>query len=280
MVEKLAGVDMVRFVNSGTEAVMSAIRLARGFTGRNKILKFRGCYHGHVDYLLVDAGSGLATFGTASSEGVPEDFARLTATMPLNDAQALEQLFQEIGSELACVIMEGVPANNGLLIQDQGYIHLLAGLCRDHGALLIFDEVLSGFRMPEIMAYEHYGVQPDLVVLGKVIGGGLPVGAYGGRHEIMQKISPLGGVYQAGTLSGNPVAMAAGVATLQTYYQEDVPAQIATLGCHLDQGMANLTNNLEQMGFTRIGSLFWLFFNAAQAPKRAEDIPGGWGCNL
>ena len=272
VVDKLDGVDMVRFVNSGTEAVMSAIRLARGFTGRNRVLKFRGCYHGHVDYLLVDAGSGLATFGTASSEGVPDDFVRLTATMPLNDINGLEKLFEEIGSEMACVVIEGVPANNGLLIQDNGYIAQLASLCREHGALLIFDEVLSGFRMPEVMAYEHYGVTPDLICLGKVIGGGMPVGAYGGRSDIMAKISPLGGVYQAGTLSGNPVAMAAGFATLDTYYKEDVPQKISELGGRLDIGMLQLTNNLEHMGFIRLGSLFWLYFHADSAPKCAEDI--------
>lgn len=272
VVSKLDSIEMVRFVNSGTEAVMSAIRLARGFTGRDRIVKFRGCYHGHADYLLVDAGSGLATFGSASSAGVPSDFAKLTATLPLDDAPALEQLFDEIGSELACVIIEGVPANNGLLIQGPAYVQRLAHLCRQHGALLVFDEVLSGFRMPEVMAQYHYDVTPDLVVLGKVIGGGMPVGAYGGRREIMGHISPLGNVYQAGTLSGNPVAMAAGRATLETYYHMDAPSVIEALGNHLDGAMASCLADVAGMGYVRLGSLFWFYFGASIAPRKAEDI--------
>lgn len=273
VVDKLAPLDMVRFVNSGTEAVMSAIRLARGFTGRDRILKFRGCYHGHADYLLVDAGSGLATFGTASSAGVPADFARLTATMPLDDPEALAALFTQVGDQLACVIIEGVPANNGLLVQTREYVAELRRLCDRHGALLIFDEVLSGFRMPEVMAYEHYGITPDLLVLGKVIGGGMPVGAYGGRCELMHHVAPLGKVYQAGTLSGNPVAMAAGRATLATYFAEDVPGRIEILGRHLDEGVAKVLDPLKgSVGFLRLGSLFWFYFGRTDAPRRAEDI--------
>lgn len=275
VVEKLSCVEMIRFVNSGTEAVMSALRLARGFTGRDRVLKFRGCYHGHADYLLVDAGSGLATFGTASSAGVPADFAKLTATMPLDDEEALNALFDEVGDELACVVIEGVPANNGLLIQRKEYVHKLRELCTKHGSLLVFDEVLSGFRMPEVMAYEHYGVTPDLVVLGKVIGGGMPVGAYGGRKEIMEHISPLGKVYQAGTLSGNPVAMAAGYATLKTYFDNNAPARIETLGAHLDKGVAGVLDQVEGMGYVRLGSLFWFYFGRKDAPVCAEDIDGG-----
>ncbi len=272
IVEKLSAIEMVRFVNSGTEAVMSAIRLARGFTGRDRVLKFRGCYHGHVDYLLVDAGSGLATFGTASSDGVPEDFVKLTATMDLDNEQALETLFKEMGHELACVAIESVPANNGLLVQRKEYIHTLRRLCDEYGVLLLFDEVLAGFRMPEVMGYEHYGITPDLVTLGKIIGGGMPVGAYGGKKEIMSKISPLGGVYQAGTLSGNPVAMAAGYATLKTYFDTDVPAQIEKLGAHLDAGIASVFKDLKQIGYRRLGSLFWFYFHAPSAPLRADAI--------
>lgn len=275
VVDRLDPVEMVRFVNSGTEAVMSAIRLARGYTKRDHVLKFRGCYHGHADYLLVDAGSGLATFGTASSDGVPADFARLTATMPLDDEAALDDMFAKMGDQLACVIIEGVPANNGLLIQSKAYVTRLRELCSKHGALLIFDEVLSGFRMPEVMAYAHYGVTPDLVVLGKVIGGGMPVGAYGGRRDIMEHISPLGGVYQAGTLSGNPVAMAAGYATLKTYFDLDVPAHIATIGAHLDARMEDLLKDQQVLGYVRLGSLFWLYFNRSEAPRSAESIDGG-----
>ena len=274
VVDKLRAVEMVRFVNSGTEAVMSAIRLARGFTSRDRVLKFRGCYHGHVDYLLVDAGSGLATFGTASSAGVPEAFARLTATMPLNDPAGLAQLFESLGGELAAVVIEGVPANNGLLVQTPEYVAQLRELCDRYGCLLIFDEVLSGFRMPKVMAYEQYGVTPDLITMGKVIGGGMPVGAYGGRAEIMQRIAPLGDVYQAGTLSGNPVAMAAGYATLREYYESDVPGRIEELGGHLDRGMQDALSSVAEMGYLRQGSLFWLYFHRDEAPRAAEDISG------
>jgi len=278
IVEKLAPVEMLRFVNSGTEAVMSAIRLARGFTGRDKLLKFRGCYHGHVDYLLVDAGSGLATFGTASSAGVPAAFAALTATMPLDDQASLDRLFAEMGDELACVIIEGVPANNGLLVQQRGYMRHLRELCDRHGALLVVDEVLSGFRMPEVLACHHYDIRPDLVTLGKVIGGGMPVGAYGGRAEIMNLVAPLGPVYQAGTLSGNPVAMAAGLATLETYFADNVAGRLEALGTHLDALMADVLGDLADMGYVRLGSLFWFYFYRDAAPRRADAIdPRGAG---
>ncbi|MDJ0835742.1 MAG: glutamate-1-semialdehyde 2,1-aminomutase [Acidobacteriota bacterium] len=277
VVEKLAPLEMVRFVNSGTEAAMSAIRLARGYTGRDHVLKFSGCYHGHVDYLLVEAGSGLATFGTASSAGVPEDFARLTATMPLDDLAGLERLFKENGEQLACAAIEGVPANNGLLIQDRAYVQRLRELCTEYGVMLLFDEVLSGFRMPEVLACEHYGITPDMIALGKVIGGGMPVGAYGGKREVMEHIAPLGNVYQAGTLSGNPAAMAAGLATLQTYYETDVPKQIETLGTHLDKALASLLADVPDLGYVRLGSLFWFYFYAREAPRSAEAIDGRCG---
>jgi len=272
VVDRLDPVETVRFVNSGTEAVMSAIRLARGFTGRDHVLKFRGCYHGHVDYLLVEAGSGLATFGTASSAGIPADFARLTATMPLDDLESLELLFAESGETLACVVIEGIPANNGLLVQENAYMTRLRELCDQAGCLLIFDEVLVGFRMPEVLACTRYGITPDLITLGKVIGGGMPVGAYGGRADIMARVAPLGDVYQAGTLSGNPVAMAAGYATLKTYFDENVPARIEALGSHLDTAMATLLADLPNTGYLRVGSLFWFYFFSASAPRCASAI--------
>ena len=272
VVDTLDAVEMVRFVNSGTEAAMSAIRLARGVTGRDRVLKFRGCYHGHVDYLLVEAGSGLATFGTASSAGVPDAFARLTATMPLDDEEMLSAFFAAHGSELACAAIEGVPANNGLLIQRPSFIRRLRELCNQYGVLLLFDEVLTGFRMPALMAYQHYGIQPDLIALGKVVGGGMPVGAYGGSKEVMAHIAPLGEVYQAGTLSGNPVAMAAGHATLKTYLTMDGPAVIAALGEYLDHLMDQVLSDTPSTGYVRLGSLFWFYFDSQEAPRSAESI--------
>ena len=209
------GIEQVRFVSSGTEAVMSAVRLARGATERDIIVKFSGCYHGHVDHLLVAAGSGLATFGTPSSQGVPEPIAGLTRVLPLDDDDALAALFDRDGDRIAAAIIEPVPANNGLLLQRPRFLATLRELCTRHGALLIFDEVISGFRLGPGGAAAHYGVQPDLATFGKVIGGGMPVGAFGGPRDIMRRLAPTGGVYQAGTLSGNPVAMTAGLTTLR-----------------------------------------------------------------
>lgn len=206
--EMVPFVEKMRFVSSGTEAVMSAIRAARGFTGRTHILKFEGCYHGHADALLVKAGSGLATFGEPTSAGVPESVASLTQVVPLDDLEALEKVFLMYGEELACAIIEPIPANNGLLLQDLSLLKRLRELCAKHGALLIFDEVISGFRVGPGGAAELYGITPDLVTYGKIIGGGMPVGLYGGRADVMGVVSPDGPVYQAGTLSGNPVAMA------------------------------------------------------------------------
>lgn len=268
---KISHVELIRFVNSGTEAVMSAVRLARGYTGRDRILKFSGCYHGHADYLLIEGGSGLATSGTPSSSGVPHAFAELTCNVPLNAHAKLQRFFEENGNQLACALMEGVPANNGLLIQDKDYIELLRHLCDQYGVVVIFDEVLSGFRVPATTAYQYYGVKPDLVTFGKVIGGGMPVGAYAGRHDIMNRVAPLGPVYQAGTLSGNPVAMAAGAATLRAYFEESVEDHIEATGLHLDQRMAEITANT-RVGYTRLGSLFWLYFDRNEAPQAAEDI--------
>ena len=213
-------IDKIMFTSSGTEAVMSGIRLARGFTGRDKVIKFEGCYHGHYDALLVKAGSGLATFGTSSSAGVPEPFAKETIVLPLNDKDAVLKAVKEYADEIACIIIEPIPANNGLLLQEKSYLEFLRKVCDDHGILLFFDEVISGFRVAFAGAAEYYGITPDIVTYGKIIGGGLPVGAYGARDEIMAHISPLGDVYQAGTLSGNPVAMSAGIAQLSECVKE------------------------------------------------------------
>ncbi len=207
--------DMVRLVSSGTEATMSAIRLARGFTGRDAIVKFEGCYHGHADSLLVKAGSGLLTFGNPSSGGVPADFAKHTIVLPYNDVAALEEVFASRGGEIATVILEPVVGNMNLVMPSRAFLDALRALCTKHGSILIFDEVMTGFRVGPKGAQGLFGIDADLVTLGKVIGGGMPVGAFGGRREIMEKISPLGAVYQAGTLSGSPVAVAAGLETLR-----------------------------------------------------------------
>src|SRR5690606_639840 len=199
----------------GTEATMSAIRLARGFTGRSKIVKFEGCYHGHADSLLIKAGSGPRTFGQPSSAGVPPEVAAHTVTLPYNDSAAVEQLFSQIGSDIACVIVEPVAGNMNLIVPQPGFLQTLRAQCSQHGAVLIFDEVMTGFRVALGGAQALYGIKPDLTTLGKVIGGGLPVGAFGGRKDIMACLAPLGPVYQAGTLSGNPVAVTAGLATLK-----------------------------------------------------------------
>jgi glutamate-1-semialdehyde 2,1-aminomutase len=267
--------EMVRFVSSGTEAVMSAVRLARGATGRDTVVKFSGCYHGHVDHLLVDAGSGLATFGTPSSAGVPESFARHTAVLPLDDAEALSSLMDERGSEIAAVIIEGVPANSGLLIQRQQFMRLLRELCTRHGALLILDEVITGFRLGPNGAAALYGIEPDLATYGKVIGGGLPVGAYGGRRELMEQLAPLGPVYQAGTLSGNPVAMAAGAATLGILLADRGAAyvELEGLGARLGDGLlAAMRRAGVPWSVVRVGSILWLALQDGEPPRRFEDI--------
>src|SRR6476646_10000911 len=208
-------IEMVRLVNSGTEATMSAIRVARGFTGRDRIVKFEGCYHGHVDSLLVKAGSGMATLGIADTQGVPRAFAETTIALPFNDANAVEEAFRARGNEIAAVIVEPVVGNMGCVPPLPGYLEALREIPARHGALLIFDEVMTGFRVAYGGAQQRYGIRPDLTTLGKVIGGGLPVGAYGGRRDIMSKVAPAGPIYQAGTLSGNPLAVAAGLAMLR-----------------------------------------------------------------
>ena len=266
-------IDKIRFVSSGTEAVMSALRLARGYTGRKKVIKFDGCYHGHVDSMLVKAGSGLATFGTSSSAGVPEEYANETIVLPLNDEDALNACFEKYGDEIACVIIEPIPANNGLLLQDKVFLKALREKCSSNGSLLFFDEVISGFRVGFNGAAEFYGITPDIITYGKIIGGGLPVGAYGAREEIMSCVSPDGPVYQAGTLSGNPVAMAAGIAQL---------TECAKPGFYEDQekrtkGFVNKINDhAKSKGYNfevvTVGSIFWLSFNGKKRIQSADQI--------
>ena len=270
IVERVAPLEKVRFVSSGTEAVMSAVRLARGFTGRDKIIKFNGCYHGHSDYLLVKAGSGLATLGTPSSGGVPADFAAHTLVADLNDEPAVERHFATHGKDIAAVIIEPIPANNGLLLQLPEFLHFLRDITRRHGALLIFDEVISGFRIGWGGAAARYGIEPDLMTFGKVIGGGMPVGAFGGRADIMEKLAPLGPVYQAGTLSGNPVAMAAGLATMRVLEREDGFTRLEELGNYFEQALRTHLKGVEA-AVVRMGSIIWLVFQT-QIPHRADQI--------
>jgi len=215
VVEMVPSVEKVRFVNSGTEATMSAVRLARGVTGRKLVVKFDGCYHGHYDGLLVSAGSGVATFGIPGTPGIPEEIAKLTLVLPYNDSEALEKAFKEHGEEIACVIVEPIAGNMGVVLPERDFLEKMRELTKEYGALLIFDEVITGFRVSKGGAQERFGVEPDLTCLGKVLGGGMPVGAYGGRREIMERVAPEGDVYQAGTLSGNPLAMAVGAETLK-----------------------------------------------------------------
>ena len=257
--------ERVRFVSSGTEAVMSAVRLARGFTGRDLLVKFDGCYHGHADYLLVKAGSGLATAGQPDSAGVPAGIAGTTAVLPLDDEAAFRELMRARGREVAAVLIEPVPANSGLLLQRPEFLRLLREETRRAGALLIFDEVISGFRLGPGGAAAHYGIAPDLLTFGKVIGGGLPVGAYGGRREVMEKVAPLGPVYQAGTLSGNPVAMAAGSAALGALRAGGWDA-LARRGEELEARWKPVLEPYP-LGLVRLGSIGWLSFQ--RPPPRA-----------
>jgi len=267
------GIDQVRFVSSGTEAVMSAVRLARGATGRDLVVKFSGCYHGHVDYLLVAAGSGLATFGQPTSKGVPSDLAALTRVLPLDDEAAAEKLFAAEGDRIAAVIIEPVPANNGLLLQRPEFLKSLRALCTKHGALLIFDEVITGFRLGAGGAAEHYGIRPDLATFGKVIGGGMPVGGFGGPRKIMQQLSPEGGVYQAGTLSGNPVAMTAGLTTLRMLTKENGWKRLEALGAYLEEQITSaLAEAPVKAKLCRLGSMFWIAWLTDQTPRSAEAL--------
>ena len=265
--------DRMRFVSSGTEAVMSALRLARGYTGRDKVIKFEGCYHGHVDAMLVKAGSGLATLGTSSSAGVPESFANETLVLPLNDVEALKACIAENKDQIACAIIEPIPANNGLLLQEKTFLLELRELCTEHGILLFFDEVISGFRVAFSGAAEYYGIAPDIVTYGKIIGGGLPVGAYGAKNEIMSHVAPEGPVYQAGTLSGNPVAMAAGIAQLTEcakpgFYEALAEKTNAFVG-YINAYAKEKNYNFE---LVTVGSIFWLSFNGKKRIRRSDEI--------
>jgi glutamate-1-semialdehyde 2,1-aminomutase len=266
-------IDKIRFTSSGTEAVMSAIRLARGYTKRNKIIKFEGCYHGHSDSLLVKAGSGLVTFGESDSAGVPPSFAAETLVLPLNNVPALENCIANFGNDIACIIIEPIPANNGLLLQEKGFLSALRSLCTKHDILLLFDEVISGFRVAFAGAAEMYGISPDLVTYGKIIGGGLPVGAYGGKAEIMACISPDGPVYQAGTLSGNPVAMAAGIAALEQCVQPNFyEDQENRTNYMVDKINAYANEKGYAFEIFSIGSIFWIAFTDKVAIRRADEI--------
>ena len=260
--ELLPSVHKLRLVNSGTEATMSAIRLARGFTGRDKIVKFDGCYHGHGDSLLVRAGSGVATLGLPDSPGVPPGLAELTLVMPFNDSAALEGLFHRTGGEIACVIIEPVAGNMGCVPPEPGYLELLRELTFRSGTVLIFDEVMTGFRVSLGGAQKLFGIRPDLTTMGKIIGGGLPVGAYGGRADIMDRVAPVGPVYQAGTLSGNPLAVAAGLAALETLRSENPYDLLEELSARLERGInETAVEKGARVVVNRVGSMLTLFFN-------------------
>jgi glutamate-1-semialdehyde 2,1-aminomutase len=269
--EWVPSVQKVRMTNSGTEATMSAIRLARGFTRRDKIVKFEGCYHGHVDSLLVKAGSGALTLGRPDSAGIPAALAALTLALPFIDADALRLAFERNKGEIAAVIVEPIPANAGLIPPAPGYLETMRELCTAHGTLLIFDEVMTGFRLARGGAQELLGIRPDLSCFGKVIGGGLPVGALGGRADIMDFLAPLGPVYQAGTLSGNPLAMAAGLAQLKILEEQDIFAKLEKLGAQLEtETRAALKSAGLDYVFYRMGSMFCLFF-AGRAVRNLDD---------
>ncbi|MDY0004722.1 MAG: glutamate-1-semialdehyde 2,1-aminomutase, partial [Polyangia bacterium] len=266
--------DLVRFVSSGTEAVMTALRLARGATGRPKILKFEGCYHGHSDGLLVKAGSGLATSGIASSKGVPPAIAGETLVAPLDDDEALEKAFETYGPELAAAVIEPIPANAGLLEQRLVFLQRLRALCAKHGALFVADEVITGFRLTYGSFAESCALCPDLVTFGKIIGGGMPVGALVGRRELMEQLAPLGPVYQAGTLSGNPVAMAAGAATLAALQDGSIYARLEELGAAFDAAIAEARARagLPWLRSHRVGSILWLYLAEGELPRRSDRV--------
>ncbi len=259
--ELVPSMDLVRMVNSGTEATMSAIRLARGVTGRDKILKFEGCYHGHSDSLLVKAGSGALTLGVPNSPGVPASLAEHTLTLTYNDIEPVKQLFADIGDQIACIIVEPVAGNMNCIPPVPGFLEGLRTVCDEHGSVLIFDEVMTGFRVALGGAQGHYGITPDLTTLGKVMGGGMPVGAFGGKAEVMQHIAPLGPVYQAGTLSGNPVAMAAGLATLKLVSQPHFYEDLSQKTAQLVEGILERAQAAKiAMSSHQVGGMFGLFF--------------------
>ncbi len=266
-------VEKIRFVSSGTEAVMSAIRLARGYTKRNKILKFEGCFHGHADSVLVKAGSGLVTFGNTSSAGIPQSFVNETLVVSLDSEAAVEQAFKEHGKDIACIIIEPIPANNGLLLQRKEFLQFLRDICTKHGTLLIFDEVISGFRIGFEGAAGYYSIKPDIMTFGKIIGGGFPVGMYTSSKEIMSNISPEGNVYQAGTLSGNPVAMAAGIAQLteclKSNFYSDLEKRTKKLCSGIEEQFKK--RKIEFRAF-QVGSIFWFSFSNQEHVRSANEI--------
>ncbi len=265
-------IDKMRFVSSGTEAVMSAIRLARGVTGKSKVIKFDGCYHGHVDSLLVKAGSGLATFGVSTSAGIPESFAKETIVLPLNDPKLLDETLQKHSDDIACIIIEPVPANNGLLLQDKSFLQCLRLKCYKYGVLLIFDEVISGFRVGFEGAAGYYGIEPDIITYGKIIGGGMPVGAYAASHEIMSHISPEGSVYQAGTLSANPVAMTAGLAVVKELLAPNFYEDLAAKTSNFVQSIQDYCDEKGyEVNIVQIGSIFWIAFTKDRI-QRSDQI--------
>jgi len=274
IVSMVPSIEMVRMVSSGTEATMSAIRLARGVTGRNKILKFAGCYHGHGDSFLIKAGSGALTLGLPDSPGVPESIAKDTLTANYNDIASVEKIFAEYENQIAAIIVEPVAANMGLVLPEKGFLEGLRRITEEHGALLIFDEVITGFRLSPGGAQQHYGVTPDITTLGKIIGGGLPVGAYGGKKSIMQQLAPTGPVYQAGTLSGNPLAMAAGLVMLKTLKNNPtIYKELERKAAKLETG---LKENLQKTGvkavINRVGSLLTMFFTDLEKIESFEDV--------
>ena len=272
IIKLVPSIEQVRLVSSGTEATMSAIRVARGYTGRDKIIKFEGCYHGHADALLVKAGSGALTFGQPSSAGVPEDVAKHTLTLPYNNTEALEDLFASSGNEIACVIIEPVVGNMNLIIPHQEFLQSLRNLCTHYGAVLIFDEVMTGFRVDLGGAQTLFDVIPDMTTLGKVIGGGLPVGAFGGKKEIMQQLAPLGPVYQAGTLSGNPVAVAAGLKTLELIQRPHFFTELSAITSNLVQGlMASAQQKNIDFCARHVGGMFGMYFSK-KAPDSFDEI--------
>ena len=272
LIKLVPSMQQVRLVSSGTEATMSAIRLARGYTGRSKIVKFEGCYHGHADALLVKAGSGALTFGQPSSAGVPAEVAAHTLTLPYNDIAAVETLFGQIGDEVACVIVEAVAGNMNLIAPAAGFLQALRAQCSKHGAVLIFDEVMTGFRVALGGAQALYGITPDFTTLGKVIGGGLPVGAFGGRADIMACLAPVGPVYQAGTLSGNPVAVAAGLATLKLVAADGFYDRLAARTRQLVEGLSAIAR-AQGIAFSAqsVGGMFGLYFSA-QVPTSYDAV--------
>lgn len=273
IVKRIAAVDSVRMCSSGTEATMSAIRLARGYTGRDMIIKFEGCYHGHSDSLLVKAGSGMLTLGVPTSPGVPADFAKHTLTLSYNDVEGLKAAFETYGEQLAAVIIEPIAGNMNLIVPSDDFIQTIRQQCDKYGTVFISDEVMTGFRVAKGGAAEHLGFTPDLVTFGKVIGGGMPVGAFGGKQSIMNSLSPLGGVYQAGTLSGNPVAMAAGIATLEGTEKPNFYESLGEKSAYLMRGFkAAATAAGHEVLVKSVGGMFGLFFTAAERVDSFAEV--------